>query len=249
MKAQLPKRLNKEPLLDAVFELRFNSVAPASSILPGILFSKLSGEKNIEKLAAAQIPEQVRAADPNLQFAPVVRLSWGNFVILISDRSMAVACKIPYPRWTAFKSAILESMGHLHDAKIIMAVHRYALKYVDIIPSDSIKEQVSFVNLELSVGNHKLEQEPFQVKIELPRNGLVNLVQIVSNAEVVTKDKARKKGIIVDIDTVKNVNNIQIQSLMDVISDELENMHDTNCEIFFSCLKQETISLLEPIYE
>jgi hypothetical protein len=38
MTNKLPTKLKKEPLVDAVFELRFYSSAPASSIFPGFFF-------------------------------------------------------------------------------------------------------------------------------------------------------------------------------------------------------------------
>ncbi|MDD1616675.1 MAG: hypothetical protein CG439_1815, partial [Methylococcaceae bacterium NSP1-2] len=103
----LPKKLNKEPLLEALFELRFTCDFPASTILPGLLFSKLDGDKRIEQLHAAQIPLEIRNSDPNLQFSPVSRLVWENFHINIGDRNISISCQFPnYPGWFKFKEAI-----------------------------------------------------------------------------------------------------------------------------------------------
>ena len=99
----LPSKLKKEPIIDALFEMRFTSATSASSIVPGVLFSKLSGDKTIERLPTEQIPKQLLESEPNLRFAPLVRLHWDNFLISIGDRSLAVACKMPYPGWKTFR--------------------------------------------------------------------------------------------------------------------------------------------------
>ncbi len=250
MTKKFPKKLAKEPLFDAVFELRFNSRAPASSVLPGFLLSKLPGSNNIEKLPAAQLPEQVRAADANLQFAPIVRFNWESFLILIGDRSIAVACKMPYPGWTAFKAGILRALKEVNETNIVESVQRFSLKYVDLIPSNDIREQVSLINMNIDIAGHKLEQEIFQVRLEIPTNDLINVIQIVSSAEITTIDnRSVTKGIIVDIDTLKPVRDEKLPNLLEKISAQLEDLHSTNVKTFFDCLKQETIDALEPIYE
>ena len=86
----LPTKLKKEPIVDAVFEIRFKSVAPVSMILPGVFFSRLDGEKTLSELPAAQIPKHVRDIDPNLQFAPTQQIQWNGFVISFSDKSIVI---------------------------------------------------------------------------------------------------------------------------------------------------------------
>ena len=70
---KLPLKLGKEPLIEALFEMRFKATAPVSNILPGLLFTKFKGEKKIEKLPAAQLPEELRKVDPSLHYAPLLR--------------------------------------------------------------------------------------------------------------------------------------------------------------------------------
>ena len=250
MEAAMPKKLKKEPIIDAIFEFRFNSVVPAASVLPGILFGKLLGEKTIEKLPAAQLPEQIRNADPNLQFAPLTRINCGKFVYLFSDRSMAIGCKKPYPGWTAFKSAILAAIEHIKDHGIVSSVQRYGLKYVDMIPVDSSTDAASLVVLGLAVGKSSLTgKEIFQVRVEIPNGKITNVVQIISKAVAAFPDGTTKEGLIIDIDTVTNVDNINMHKLLEDLQTNLDNAHDSNSELFFSCLRPETVVALEPIYE
>jgi len=250
MSDKLPTKLKKEPLLDAVFEIRFSSKVPASSILPGILFNNLSGEKIIEQQPAAQLPKQMRDVDPNLQFAPLIRIQWKEYILLIGDRNVAIACKMPYPGWTKFKNAIIQVVKILSEVETIESIQRYSLKYVDLIPFSNLKEQVSSVNLHIRLGDHVLEKEVFQLRIEIPQDEFINAVQILSSALVTTQDKTTKQGLIVDIDTICNIDNELFNNFIRGLESNLNIIHQKNKEIFLKwCLTPETLTFLEPTYD
>ena len=78
---KLPKTLDREPLVDAVFEVRLGGDPHMSDLLPGVLFSLLDPKPTIQRLPAAEIPQPFRASDPNLVFAPVIQLDWREFAI------------------------------------------------------------------------------------------------------------------------------------------------------------------------
>jgi hypothetical protein len=49
----LPTKLKKEPLVDAVFELRFSSTVAASNVIPAILLARLKKPPRMERLPAS----------------------------------------------------------------------------------------------------------------------------------------------------------------------------------------------------
>ena len=249
MNIKLPKKLNKEPLIDAVFEVRFSSVAPASVILPGFLFNKLEGEKKIESFPISQLPKPVRDADPNLKYAPLSRIEWRKFIIGVSDFSVSVSCKYPYPGWSEFKPAALNIMKILVESNIVKEVERYSMKYIDLIPEKDIQQIVGMFNLEMSVAGHKLEKEQFHLRIDIPKDGFMHTVQVISFAQAVLNDGTKKEGAIIDIDTAVALESSSIQSLADGLSEKLEYLHLANKAMFFSCLKSHAIDSLEPSYD
>lgn len=249
MKPALPKKLKQEPLLDAVFEVRFNSTAPASVILPGSLFNQLDGNKTIGALPISQIPKAIRDADPNLKYQPLTRLDWGSFLINIGDFSLSISCKYPYPGWDTFKPSIIKVITALSDSSIVRTIDRYSLKYIDMIPSSDNRQKVSMINLDVTIAGHKLEKEPFVIQVEIPKNGMLNTVQVVSSAKATLHNGITKEGLIVDVDTVANQNAISMKALLDGFSDKLDAIHLTNKEVFFDCITPSTLKTLEPIYE
>lgn len=250
MTEKLPIRLTQEPLVDAVFEIRFASSTPASDVVPGFLYGKLGGMKKIERLPTSDLPRQIRDSDPNLQFAPLVRVLWGEFILLIGDRNLAVACKIPYPGWSRFRPAILEIIDLLKGLQIIKVVSRFSMKYVDLVPATSILEQVGALELRLALGGHELREESFQIRVDVPKDGFINVVQLVSGATANLPDGRVREGVIVDIDTIQNLPSGEPMDTFCVeLPKRLERIHDANKRMFFDCLRKETIAALGAVYE
>ncbi|MBE0435809.1 MAG: TIGR04255 family protein [Methylomicrobium sp.] len=249
MANRLPKRLCKEPLLDALFECRFITNFPVSSILPGILFSEFEGEKQLERLPHSEIPEAVRNSDPNLQYVPLVRIRLDNYSFLIGDRSLAISCNLPYKGWNDFKPTIIKLIGVLKKSGLINKVIRYSTKYVDLIESDDFADQVSLADLSLRIGGHNLTKEPYQVRMEISVEGFINILQIISGAKVLMPDNSERHGVVIDIDTIKDTGGISVEQLEVDFDNALEHIHRINKETFFDCITEQTIARLEPEYE
>lgn len=245
----LPTKLKKEPIVDAVFEIRFKSVAPVSMILPGVFFSRLDGEKTLSELPAAQIPKHVRDIDPNLQFAPTQQIQWNGFVISFSDKSIVIGCKLPYPGWTAFKRAIGNVIDILKSTQLVTDVDRFSIKYVDLIETSSLEEQINALNLNLTVANHQLTNQVFQCRIEVPEDSYIHLIQLVVGAQVTKPGEGPKDGLIIDIDTICNFSSLQLSVLVDELDQKLNQLHMVNKKMFFSCMTDDVIESLGAEYE
>jgi uncharacterized protein (TIGR04255 family) len=246
---KLPTKLLNQPLIDAVFEVRFTSSFPAANLFPGLFHGQIEGEKSIESLPLAQLPKEVRDADPNLAFSPVIRINLEKFYVNIGDRSLSVGIKTPYPGWSEFKEKIIQIVEIAQKSGIIDSVERYSLKYIDLIAAGSVGEQIQFINSDISIAGHKLINEDFQIRIQIPNNDFINALQVISSATVVLNNGDKKEGLVIDIDTIANQNSI---SLNDFISDcrtKLDLIHRINKELFFDCLTQEAINALGPVYE
>lgn len=247
---KLPKKLLKEPLIDAIFEMRFSSSDHVSEILPGFLFGKLEGKKSIVNLPASQIPKPLRDTDPNLKFSPLTRLNWGNYTINIGDNSISVGCNYPYQGWVQFKDHIIKVISAIKDIEVLECVNRYSMKYIDLIPSNNIKNQISLINMDLSIAGHKIEQENFNIRVEINREEFANIITIVPSATAKLIDGTERQGIIIDIDTIKEFKNKYIHDIInEEFSKKLDSIHIANKAMFFDCLRQETIEKLEPIYD
>jgi uncharacterized protein (TIGR04255 family) len=243
----LPIKLGREPLVEALFEMRFKGPTPAASVLPGVLFSKLEKAGPVERLPAADIPQQLRTIDLNLQFAPLVRVHWNQFMILISDRSLALACRLPYPGWASFKAAILKVLSLIPAEGLIDVVERFSLKYVNVIPAD-IGSASSVTDLDLRIGLNHITDQIYSVRAEIKKGDVLHLVQLASEASVTLITGETRSGFATDIDSIVVIEDEKFFDLNAGLADRIEFLHGENKQMFFSCLHDEAIKKLEPTY-
>ncbi len=245
---KLPTKLGKEPLIDVVFELRFESNLPASTILPAVIFGNLAAT-SIESLPANAIPEVARNADPNMRYIPLIRIKWDRFYVLVGDRSLIVACEIPYPGWDIYKEAIISVLNIVHNSDVISSIQRFSMKYVDLIEINNLEDQVKALDISFSLGKHVLSGNVFQGRIEIEEDGYLKMLNVALGATATTPNMPTKVGLALDIDIAVKVENESFQKFIDGISEKLDDIHEINKKTFFQCLRQETINSLDPTYE
>lgn len=98
MDTKIPIRLKKEPLLEAVWEIRFSWTKPfVADLLPGLLFKALPKKyNNTVRLPAADIPAPIVERDPNLRYVPKIRLENGNQSIQVGEHVASLSCRRLY---------------------------------------------------------------------------------------------------------------------------------------------------------
>ncbi len=246
----LPTKLKKEPLIEVVFELRFEATAPASTILPGILFQWLGANAKIERLPFADIPKALVDANPQLRYAPLLRFKVDKYAYLISDLSVAVAADMPYAGWDKFRPVIIKLIDELKKSGIIKSIERYSLKYVDLLEASTLAEQLAFVNLKLLIANRDIKQQHVQLRVELMDGKITHIMQLATKAQFLTSEGRVKSGLAIDVDSFAV---FEDQATVDDAWNELDNgldkLHHENKKMFFDSLSKDTLTNLEPSYD
>lgn len=245
---QLPSRLGKEPLIDAVFEIRFDTGISAAEIMPGYLHAKLGGEVKIERLPVSQLPLEIRQKDPNLANQPLVRITWENQLLIVGDRSLAVAPLMPYPGWAKFREVILRVVGLLAEAGIVRSLERYSLKYVDMLSVQAGDTVGDWVNLKVAVGDIELKAQPFQIHMEIASEKYVNALLVGSPAQAHGLDGVVRQGMIISVDTMAVDAIPELSVLIEQLPERIDDIHACNKQMFFDCLTSEAIKKLDPEY-
>lgn len=245
---RLPKVLEREPLVEALFEVRLAQSPPLGDILPGALFGGLNPKPSIQRLPAADFPHPLRASDPNLQYAPVARLDLGQYLISVSDRSFHISCKMPYPKWPAFKAEIIEIVQKIAAIGIPGKVERFSLKYVNIIQSPSVEDQVRKINYVLKLGSSS-DLDNFNIRVERKEHDILHLLSIITGAQAKLENGSEVFGVVIDIDSIKNVDFSDFSSFAQSIETDVEELRRLNKIQFFDCLTSSAIEEMGPIYE
>lgn len=246
---KLPKILEREPLVDAVFEVRLKDSPSLADILPGFLFHELNPKPILQRLPAAEIPQPLRFNDPNLQFAPILRLEWGQYFISIGERNFVVSCKLPYPKWPNFKGAILDITRRIAKVGIAGTVERYSVKYVNLIQANTLAEQIDKIQMSITLGPIEVKDDHINLQVHRKDGNILHILSIISGAEGNLPDGNRVYGTVVDIDSIRNVNDQTFQSFADGLEPGLEELRQANKVMFFGCLSESALEELGPVYE
>jgi len=246
--AALPSKLGKEPLIDAVFEMRFNSHMPVASIWPGMLYGELSGEKSMENLPLISLPKEIRDQDPNLIHSPICRISWGGFWILLGDHVFCVAAKLPYQGWAKFSEAIQTAFAVVLRTQMVTSVTRCSIKYVDILDSVPLEASDCF-NLDLALGGRSPTGSNFHVRMESREGDLLHSIQVGSAAQYNLADGRMLSGPVLDVDSVMALNAEDPQIFLERLPNRTERLHSANKQVVFDCFSKAALEYLEPVYE
>ncbi len=254
MKQKIPKRLRKEPLIEAIWQLQFEPAEnqPIAEILPGILFTALREEEpnlRLNRLPAADIPPFVAQNDPNLRLAAKYRIessgssSDSSFIYQVGDRVVTVNCRRPYVGWERFKAEVIRIAKILSDSNLIVEPKRHSLRYIDLITLES-PPSLSFLRMALTIGDHPVQERPLQLRVELLDNDCEHILQIVTPAQVNIPD-IKQAGAIIDLET----HGLPTEQGLADMDEDLEVLHRASKVLFFTqVLTQEAIDKMDPEY-
>jgi len=244
--AQKIIRLEQDTIVEATFEMRFQSTnQSASDLLPGILFTEFKGRfpKSL-RTVTSNIPRQIQHADPELRYAPRQGIANEQFQVLMGDFSIQISNRLPYIGWARFKPTILDVLGALQRSELIKGIERFSLKYLNLVRGRGIQEQLSYVRLKAQLGEHDLTTLLTMIRTEIHKNGLLNIVEIAPTTKVKVQKDAELEGVMVSVDTIHASPN-EFWANRDNL---LEAAHDMEKEIFFGILTEDTIARLKPTY-
>jgi uncharacterized protein (TIGR04255 family) len=241
-----PRRLGKEPLLEAVWEIRFSSDRDSvAELLPGLIYKAVGAEyPKTERLPVSNLPSAIVQQDAKLRYVPTVRLEGNPYSIQIGEHVASLSCRRPYTGWGEFEPKIMELAEILKETSLLTRLERFSLKYIDVI-SLGDSPSLKLLDILLKLGIQELTTHPVQLRTELRENGFLHIVQVVSPAQAVLLTGERFEGVLLDIDTIYQQETNEFWS---DLRDQLNIAHKLNKSLFFRLLTKETTHKLEPEY-
>jgi uncharacterized protein (TIGR04255 family) len=246
---RLPKTLEREPLVDAVFEVRMGGSPQLADLLPGALFGQLTPRPTLQRLPAAEIPQPIRDQDPNLAFSPTIRLDWGNFAISFASRNLVIGCKLPYPKWPAFKAAILDIVTKVAQVGIIGPVERYSVKYINIIQAPTLAAQIAKINIAVRVGDVEAKEDHLSIQVHSNEGETLHIMSVMTGAYAGMLNGSTVFGAIVDIDSIRTATFPDFGIFAANLELAVESLRQENKMKFFSCLTEAAIQEMGPKYD
>lgn len=239
---KIPKKLGKCPLVDALIEIRFDSVLDKSVIF-GYIYSLINDTYpgRVINLPLSQFPAQVRETDPNLQYKPLYKIEGDDTILQIGNDVICLSSKIPYIGWDLLSKKALAIIKKLCDHGIIKNVSRLGHRYVNFF--EGIIDDKLNMNLQFS-NNYDISN--VLIRSEITDGAFINTLQFSNSAVYKPTSVAQeRKGSIIDIDTFKIYSD---DYFLGHIKTEIDAAHISEKNLFYSLLKESFINELEPEY-
>lgn len=241
---QIPKKLNKCPLVDVIFEIRFSPIVTPEVVFP-MIYNKISNDfGKIESLPISQMPAQIRDNDPNLEFAPHFRLRNklnSNHILQIGPKVVVWSSSPIYSGWESFRAYTALLLSKVIQSDVFNNIIRIGFRATNFFEGTNIFENK--LKAEIRLGGNEIKYRQTMLRTEIIKGEFHSTVQILNDAQV-NLPSANKTGSLIDIDTFC----MPIESSTDDIESKLDRAHEIEKEIFFSLLKEEFLNILDPIY-
>jgi len=243
---KVPVKLERDPIVEAVFEIRFESKSSsASEILPGLMYDKFKASfKPPERLPIADLPKQFQELDATLRYQPRLRLDREPFSIFIGDRSVLVSCAKPYVGWPSFKPMIIDAMNALRQTDLVSKVERCSIKYVNLIEAKSLGEQFTKLEFTAKLGGYDLTEWLTNVRTEIKEDDVITLIEVRSNAIITTPNKQVASGLFVAVDAIHP----SPTEFWENLAQFVEKVHTKEKQVFFDLLTEDAKTSLGAQY-
>lgn len=234
----LPRKISPCPIVEAIFEMRFDSELPEDAIF-GVLYSKFREDyKKVEQLPILQLPQVVRAQDPNLTYAPHYKLTSENTIIQIGPKVFSLVKVGDYIGWDKFSEQIQETHKKVEETGVVSSISRVALRYINIFEGINI---LTGTNFKAYLGDEPLNNEKINFSAEIPSSKSISQLKIINSAEAAISGK-QIKGSIIDIDSVVNPRDF------DSFSSAIDYSHTEEKTLFYKVLGEQFVKTLNPEY-
>lgn len=194
---RIPRKLKDDPIVEALFEVRFTS-----NEVPEVVLGKIAlnwKEFKTVRLPAADLPSPIRDQDPNLAYQPLWQLQGdrGRRVIKFGPRVFSYHVLETYPGWSRFALELNQACDFLFDNLGPVTITRYGLRYLNVMTK--VQHVTSLADLNFGVQlageaiscplnlNYQQERSPQHIAlvrvaskefVQNPAAGLVALIDV-----------------------------------------------------------------------
>lgn len=243
----MPVALGKSPLVEVIFEIRFETTAPAvGDLLPGLLYSGLKAQyPETEPLPIASIPRQIRDQQTELLYHPSHRLKGEHRMLQVGDRVVSLHTT-EYPGWTVFKQWVQVATNAVKETGLLRQIERFSFKYVNVIEAAASDLQLSFLDARIEVTGQTPLERGFRLRFERDNGPFVTIVEIMTHGKAKRRsDHQLVSGLLLAVDTIRDGVGNEYWTNQNTL---IEDGHAVAKDIFYNLITEPTLQRLEPVW-
>lgn len=245
MNDKCPKKLNKCPLREAIFEIRYEPNFPSEAVF-GVIYAAVKDlfpKDALKTLPIQQIPEQIRLNDENFKYQAWYSLVRDNMQFNIGPNSLTFINTGNYSGWVKLFTFFSTVLKEIKKCAVIKTVERIGLRYINVFQENILANSDITIQLSnLKLADNRLLNETTNLRTELIDSGFVKVLQIGNSVDILS-GKNKSKGSIIDIDCIYEWKE---NTFFDKYIDIINIAHTKEKQLFFSLLKEDFMRTLNP---
>lgn len=231
---KLPLKITPCPIIEALLEIRFTTIIHPNAVF-GLFYQALKSDfPKVENLPILQIPDALRATDPNLKYKPLYKISNNDFVIQLGSDVFSINSFPNYVGWTRYSEQIFNVLHRIEELKIINTISRLGLRYINFFEGNIFDN----INLSICINSQSINFKNTVIRTEITQDNFVSTLQVANNIW-----NKKQYGSIIDIDTFKD------SELNDFFASKeglINDAHTKEKELFFNLLKEDYLVKFNP---
>jgi uncharacterized protein (TIGR04255 family) len=241
--ARIPRKLKNDPIVEALFELRFTS-SEISEVVVGKLASweQWKGFTK-QRLPLGDVPATIREQDPNLVYQPVLQLeqSEGKHIVKIGPRVFSYHALPPYPGWAVFEPELTSCTEHLFSMLSDVTATRFGFRYINVLTKDHMIESLRDLNFDIRLAEQALTC-PLNLNYQRTWTAKHNSIVRIASKEFVQNPTAQLSALVdVDIFTPEEFRSMEGTEAQGWVGEA----HEILKKEFFTLLPEAIIDKLE----
>lgn len=242
---KLPVGLARPPLMEALFEIRFQTPVPVPQLLPRVLSKLGSKYSRSEAMPVASIPRPILDSNPSFRYQPHYRLyDETNALIALGEYVAGVSVGFPYEGWEVFKPRLLEALGVLRESTLATDIERYSMKFTNLLEAP-VGEQLRLIQLRAEIGGVPASEFGFRLRSELNDEMFIRIIEISTGVEAQAPSLVRKHGLMLTIDCIRETKN---SSFWQDADKKVDEVHQEAKRLFFGLITESTLKSFGPEY-
>lgn len=245
MNTTMPMKVDKSPLFEVLFEIRFEPTTPAAGdLLPGLLYSQMKADyPDVIPLPMANIPRQIRDQNPDLLYQASHRLRGTHHSISVGDRVVSLS-STDYPGWNRFKEMVESVIRGVESTGLFKNVERFSFRYINVIEAPETDRQLPLLNVRIELTGSAPIERGFLLRVERDEGKFTTVIQITPNSKATIPIIGKTvSGLLIDVDTLSVGLGNEFSTNRSFL---LEEAHSVVKRTFFSLLSPSTIEKMGP---
>lgn len=241
---EIPNKLGKCPIAEAILEIRFNPIVDHNTVFPILYGAFREDFPTIEQLIPS-IPGIPLPGFLDMSLQPHYRLKHkedSNVLIQIGPRILTINMAPSYEGWNVFRKYALKYVAILNDAKIVGTVDRVGYRVINFFAEDIF--QNSRLNLKITLDDAEIPYRETSVRTTFDNGGITSVVNLMNNGQL-NHRMSVQRGSIIDVDTfISNCANFMLD-----YESCINEVHDAEKSAFFPILSDDYLKTFNPFYE